>query len=389
MKRLSKIFDEPERKISKVISKLEVLSGHHSEDVQLLAQMQTNLKSKLLDLGLDPGDTTGEELYHSLSAKLTHDFEIVAKAWQLQGENNITALLESVATKEPVLSIKCASLKVMLKALPPKKTMKALGYRSLDSMIKREDTRIVMAAAHALENAVWKSQLGHKVSQLKTRDYELRQIKFFQLEPKRYKKLETPDNFVAYGSLVGAVYLWPSKSSIGPEVVLLALQAEESLQAESFYLSANQFNKDFNKLAERLFSGFQPTATYIADQPFITPAQTQHLVQKNKTLSGYAKFCLMHPALDWWKDTAGLAAEVGKPVSMHISDVMASLGGKLGYEQRFFHNFSAEFKNNLLSRYHEYEGVKNYLGEQIDDTFISLENANAKTLVPEFEEATF
>src|SRR5665213_1747221 len=144
--------------------------------------MNVQLKSKVESLGLDPADTTGEELYEALKVKLSNDLAQLDGAWGLNGSNDsqkIIQVLEQAARKDDILAIKCVAIKRLLKASPPKKTMKLLGYRSLESMLKREDTRQVLAIALNHESNLWNSRVSHKISGLKSSDYEFRKIKFF------------------------------------------------------------------------------------------------------------------------------------------------------------------------------------------------------------------
>jgi hypothetical protein len=69
-KKLAELLDEPEVVVESVIKKLEHISGWESTDVRLLAEINNKVLAKHLELGLDPKDTTGPELYHALLAKL-------------------------------------------------------------------------------------------------------------------------------------------------------------------------------------------------------------------------------------------------------------------------------------------------------------------------------
>jgi hypothetical protein len=376
--RLARFLDRPERQTRKVIAKLESLSGYPSEDVRLLADVNQDLRDKIKSLGLDPADTTGEELYEALKVKLSGDLNHLSRAWGLGGDNsaNIIQLLEHAGSKEEVLAIKASSVKTLMRALPPKKTMKLLGYRSLESMLKREDTRAVLATALANEGTQWVSRLGHKISRLKSSDYELRGIKFLDLAG-----TAVPGQAVGRVPLMATVYL--NQVAAGPAAgqVLLALQAEAALLADSFYLSANQFSKDFNKIAERLFSGYDP----MLGESFVTPHE--YIKLKRHDASAHISFSQLHPALAWWKDSGHLALDDNGPVSLHLSDCLANLADKADFAARYSHNFSAELKQQLLSRYYAFEPIKNYLAAEIDDTFIPLDSISTKQLVPEFEES--
>jgi hypothetical protein len=375
---LARLLGEPERAVKKTIARLEALSGYHSEDVRLLTESRQLLRAKISTLGLDPDDTTAEELYHRLQAKLKSDLDHLDRAWDLSGgqTDRSIKILESVSSESELLAIKGSTMKLLFKTLPPKKTQKLLGYRSLDSMLKREDTRAVLAAALSVESAQWSSKLAQKVNQLKTSDYELRKIKFIAANPKSKAKP------VAAVPLMAAVCINASEQANFPAagLVLLGLEAEVVLQAENWHLSGRQFSKDFNKTAERLFSGYAPLTSSL-ENDFIGMED-----YKVKTEEPYAKFSRLHPALAWWCDCGHIAMDNEGAVSLHIGDNLLNMAHAADFSNRYNHNFVASLKRQLASRYLNYEAVKNYLADQIDDTFISLESISAKQLVPDFEE---
>src|SRR5437868_15448289 len=71
--RIARILDESEHQVTKLISKLEDKNGYPSHDVRLLAENIQKIRNKMTELGLDPEDTTGEELYHALLVKFQQD----------------------------------------------------------------------------------------------------------------------------------------------------------------------------------------------------------------------------------------------------------------------------------------------------------------------------
>ena len=376
MSRLANLLGEPERKMRKVIAKLEDLSGYNSEDVRLMAQMQAELNAKIGSLGLDPSDTTGEELHEALKAKLAKDLSHLSRAWNLNDSadgHKITQVLESVSSKDEVLAIKCAAAKRLLKSLPPKKTVKLLGYRSLDSLLKREDTRYVLAEALQNESAQWNSKFAHKVRGLKASDYEFREVKFL-ISSSIFQPTSVP--------LMATVSL-PASSSMPAAEVLRALEAEAELLSASKYLSINQFAKDFGRFAERIFSGHSLVAIEVGGESFLTPRDQ---VQNIAPHLPHINFAGLHPALAWWKNTGHLAAIDRTPVSLHIGDCLENILNQRTYESRSVLHFSAEFKRQLLDKYSKYETVKNYISGSIDDTFITLNSISARQLAPEFEE---
>jgi hypothetical protein len=62
-KNLAHLLNQPEALVELAINKLEHLNGYESTDVRLLAEINNKVRTKTKELGLDPDDTTGPELY--------------------------------------------------------------------------------------------------------------------------------------------------------------------------------------------------------------------------------------------------------------------------------------------------------------------------------------
>jgi hypothetical protein len=131
-KKLAELLDEPEVVVESVIKKLENLSGWESTDVRLLAEINNKSRAKHLELGLDPNDTTGPELYHALLAKLNKD-----EAKINLPSTTILNQVSGVHKNYNAYSLKRNIAKELLRSHPPRRLMKQLGFRSVDSMLKR------------------------------------------------------------------------------------------------------------------------------------------------------------------------------------------------------------------------------------------------------------
>jgi hypothetical protein len=84
-KALATMLNEDSKTVNDVIEKLESLAGYSSEDVRLLARVNQEAASKISSLGLDPADTTGEEIFHALQVKLQSDVAHIARSLNLNG----------------------------------------------------------------------------------------------------------------------------------------------------------------------------------------------------------------------------------------------------------------------------------------------------------------
>src|SRR5947208_2061243 len=92
-KTLARLLGKSEKEVVAAISKLEALCGYPSEDVRLLAENKQKLRAKTMQLGLDPDDTTDEELYYALLGRFSRDSQTIDKAL---GVNDSTKLDERI-----------------------------------------------------------------------------------------------------------------------------------------------------------------------------------------------------------------------------------------------------------------------------------------------------
>lgn len=375
--RLAALLGEPQRNIGRIISKLEDLSGYHSEDVRLLVEMDAQLGRKITQLGLDPTDTTGEELYEALKARMARDLGQLERAWHLEGENNlfqIIKVLEHFGGHEEFLAIRCSAVKRLLNAQKPLKTTKLLGYRSLASMLKHEDTRLVLAVAWANESAQWRSRFAHYVSRLKANDYEVRPVKFVAA-----RSLAAD---VAVVPLMGAVCICAKAQ--GAASVLHGIAALDNLAVQNRLLSSHQFSADFNKLAERILSGHYEETVQVEGHDFVSRHSLLQPDEREPT--AFQRLGSAHPLLAWWQQAACLAKEDNGPVSLHPGDCLENYLGNTAYQGRHAENFVSTLKERLLAQYSKYSGVKNYLRPPVDDTFINIDGLGSRQALPEYEE---
>jgi hypothetical protein len=170
-KNLSKLLDQPEALVEAAVKKLEHLSGFESTDVRLLAEMSNKIRSKTQELGLDPDDTTGPELYHALSVKLAQD----EKNLNLSTDDLIYKIAKTHKLHK-VYSLKHSVAKELLRAHPPRKLMKHLNYRSVDSMLKRENVCELYGGLPLVEAPRWLNVFWKDLAKLTPSDFESREI---------------------------------------------------------------------------------------------------------------------------------------------------------------------------------------------------------------------
>src|SRR5665213_2648818 len=89
---LSEMRGATEPTFHHVLSRLEAVSGHGNTDIRLSTEIERATRHKLKELGLDPKDTTGAELYAALQQRVKADDErlvaVLAKRFGQEAELN-------------------------------------------------------------------------------------------------------------------------------------------------------------------------------------------------------------------------------------------------------------------------------------------------------------
>jgi hypothetical protein len=287
-KTLAKLLSKSEREISKAIAKLEQSSGYPSEDVRILAEIKQTMRIKINQLGLDPDDTTADELYYGLQSRFDRDSELINRAMGVSARtslaerlNKAIQLVNHCARVDEVWVVKNSVAKKLLADNPPKHLIKKLHYRSAASLIKREDIAELYLLADKIEPANWIKTTDKQLSKLNTPDYELRAIKIIKLSN---SPLLDSDNTLVVDKRLGTVAIRQSDPLEGANVLSLTLLLLTGLHS----VNPSGYNEAIHELS---------------------------------------------PALRWWSDNNYLIADAEKPVSFNLKDVAINyLNGKVSTE---------------------------------------------------------
>jgi len=186
---LAGMLNKPEEVVAETMAKLEHMAGYPSADAKLIAENHQAVRGKIAELDLDPNDTTGEELYHALLSRFDVDSRRLEGALGLDGQSSIDKKLSRaielathVTRDAHVWALKPTATKGLLQALPPKKTMKLLGYRSLDSFLKREDLAKMLTVAALVESPTWQKVISVKLAHAGSASYELRSVRIVSID---------------------------------------------------------------------------------------------------------------------------------------------------------------------------------------------------------------
>jgi len=392
---LSESLQAPEPFFRLGLRKLELANGNPSTDIRFSNEVSQATKTKLMQLGLDPKDTTPEELYHVLQERVRADDAKLTKSLRTLSATHVSAEADVVsgmihAIKELPDSKRCfamknSSLKAVIKQVPPKRAMKRLGYRSFDSMLKHESPMAVLAAAWLVEGGSWQKRLLDQYKKLQPSDFENRSIQVIQLNSKRWQELvaetvgQNRHNLLCFKEMGTLAFLsLPKEAPAGSVTVSfsLALLELNEIRASSTFLKLSQVKADFGKVVQTIASDEPRLSSELLDQPV-----PWHLIQRyyarlthkfreevfephvqaedmawhpvEQTLSK------IEPSFEFWHDTAHLGIMHNKtPVSMNLVDVALNYCNNLPFEKRAVNYFQRSLWHELLLRYLKHEPLE-------------------------------
>ena len=384
-----------EQEFRKFIDRLERVCLNPSVDIRLSAEIVTKTREKIAGLGLDGADTTSKELFHALKHRLIVDDESLRTALKLTGKTpeKIIKTIADSATKlsrnERALCLSQVGAKRVLSAVQPRKTLKALHLRSLDSVLKRADARLVYALATQLEDESWKSQVHAKIRRLPAKDIGWRTVEAVTLPSAWYEKcheklavrtlhLSSPD--------VGVVMLLPVSTMNKPGAATIAfgfvLQALQRLSIESLPYRRHGFVYGYHNALPEIILSQQPKLLSVHG---IKPSWhlVHELLSKGHIEQGLPemefelqdlswqstemKLASVSSAFDFWVDThyLGVKSNEGKPISFHILDVAVWVIRGFEYGHQTAGHFEGSLWNELCLRYLQQDVLSKALQKQL------------------------
>jgi hypothetical protein len=392
---LSQALNNKEPKFRRDLQDLEVANGHPKADIHLSLEVMNGARSKCRELGLDPTDTTAEELYHALQVRIKSDDQKLTRRLRTIAATRVSAeadpisgmveALKDLPDSKACFALKTAKLRTLLKVLSPKKTMKVLGYRSIDSLLKHENPIDVLAAAWLSESLSWQKRLMHEYRGLTPSDFEERSIKVLYASERRYKTLgekivnTTHHNILSLKEL-GAIVLLPlpedAPSGVVTASLSLAIHELNEIRAASTYLKLSQFSSGFGSKVAKVSLSHPELEARVFDQPVpwsliqryyarlgeeIQSAVFEPYVSLEDMIYRPIEEALtkIEPELAFWHGTDSLGLiESNQPVSLNLIDNAISLCNNLPFEKRIASYFQNSLWHELLMRYLKHDSLE-------------------------------
>ena len=396
---LSQALAAREPAFSQGIQQLERAAGAPGADIRLTAEVVQNTRSKITQLGLDPSDTTGQELYQALALRLGQDEVVVRQALGVEGDASADDMVAKVVkfiddndSYKNCFALKASVAKRLLKKKPPKLAMKRLGYRSIDSMLKHESVPSLYAAALITESEQWHKSYRDQYAKLRPSDFEVRKISLVHPKTKRWQELadgfigDARHNILTFPELGAVVTLPISKSVDGLTIITLLMVSEEMnrIRANSSFIKLQQVKPDFGKLVQtasitepyttarmasqtvpwrmiqRYYSRYQDAYHAEIFEPHVQPDDL-------KWGSGEALLASLDGRLEFWQgcENLGFMGEDGAIVSCNALDVALSHCNKMPYTNRVVHFVRDNLWHELMMRYLHQENLETAVRQQL------------------------
>ncbi len=381
---LADLIGASEPGFSLQLRKLERACGHPSADVRLTADILQKSHKAMRDLGLDPHDTTSKELYHALLLRVEQDEKRLRKFLNI-GENasldellpKVLKCLDELNVPSSVWALKHTVAKRILQATPPKQLMKQLGYRSVDSMLKRETTAAVIAAAMVTEGISWQQKFYAKCKQLNATDCEKREAQLVLLNNKRWQFIAKQPGLRRRLLLpvpeLGALVILPMSATVLPgaglAIFLSLVYHINKLRSLSAQVKLQQVKQQFGRRAVNIWRSRGAPLAFVANQPLSFDVVRRYVADTSSSMypelfdphlqaedlqhsSPEMLLSSLDPRLGFWHENnpSGINGAEG-PVSLLALDAAINYCNHLAFDQRSLRYVQEALEEELLLRY--------------------------------------
>ncbi len=382
---LSDILGAPEPHFSHNLRNWERLSGGNSHDVRLTSDIVHGRRKVVQQLGLDVDDTTAKELYFALRHRAAETNLQLEKRLAITGEDTpqdvakkIVTFIDSLTLNRDVWVVKHACIKQLLKKQPPKKTLKALGLRSIDSVLKRGSGYELLTIAYHTEPAEWTNKVHGCFKKLNSTDFQAVKSQIFIVDKNRAEKLRK-GGFNSHRIIIpnfetGTVMLLPSPRRFPQDTLAMTLAILQTLyeaRVYSAYFRLRSVKPDFGEyFCDAILNGLRGN---IKEHEIGWKVLQRYFAQNPQSFANVEQPHLQHEDVDvelpietlarefadshmpFWADAAYIfVADDDEPVSMHLLDVVTNASnqrqhteGSTDYvQQRVWEELSHRYMQN-------------------------------------------
>ena len=398
------------------IRALEASTFSPGIDIKLSLEIENKTNQKIHELGFDSSDSTDEEIYAGLNHKFLSDADRIDAAindFEDKGNLNskIITNLKNITSDRNCFAIKHSVVKKQLQNLPPKVLLKKLGYRSVDSLIKREPVSVILSAALCLESETWKSHYYDMYKKLTPSDFEERKIEIF--EPRKTKSwsnlsnelLELNRSTVMVSKELGGVIILPLPEKIrglSTATLIFSLDGINSIRIHSVFCKLQQVKERVGEIICNVLLGKPDLLATVAGQEV-----PWHIIQKfyNRHIDKFpveifdphvqsedlgllnieSILSAIGPGLDFWNGSEITAyKDFNEIVSFNIKDVCINALNETNFSSRSLEYFRESLWTELILRYISEESLEDSMVNQLDGKLIEGQDSEGLSLSPVF-----
>lgn len=285
--------------------------------------------------------------------------------------------------------------------------MKQLGYKSIDSLLKREKVDEIIAATRFLESKAYGQRLIKAYKKLGPSDFETRDVRIVALDKKRWG--DSADSYIfakkqniTHLKELGIILILPLpvKHLRGAVITILPLVLHyiNEIRSYSAFFKMQQVRPDFGtvitetlledqastakfagqkvhwRIIQRHFGGLDPTKHPELFEPHVQPDDLHW--RKAESVIYW-----LEPALQFWEDMDYVAALYPQSVvPLSLMDNAVSYCNGLEYGQQSLGHFRASLWNEIYRRYIGQENFENSVLSQLNKQVLNPELEFAEML---------
>lgn len=380
MTRIPQLLGANETDWQRMIDVLHVGVGTSAHDVMVIGDLLEKAVAVKREMKLDPHDTTPKELYGSLRERLRQDNTRLANSLHISDADSpheaspkIVKNFRDTYKDSECFVIKYARIKAILKAVPPKNFMKALHYRSVDSMLKHVHPAQVITVARYTENEEWQTGYAGSLQMLTPSDFETRKLELISIDHEAVvallEKTLHRHHLVLHAKEIGCVGLVSTRLSKINGFTLRTMSLLVHYAQEVGYFSTLTKviigRKDFAQTYCQFLITHQDNHGQIAKRPFHWRALQQavsrakihdvfppHMVPQDwDHHTANDKLSELNPHVAFWNGIGHVLCGLEEPVSCNIIDVAIDESRQASYEDRSLKYGRRELEQEIISRY--------------------------------------
>jgi len=408
---LRDLLDAEEPLFSLSLKQLEQASGHQGTDVRLIGDISSKVSEAIVLLGLDRQDTTGPELYSALLAKMKADNDRITTLVGGRDPDDIRHIVpklvkavEGMNINRDAWVLKRSVAKKLLKTMPPTALMKHLGYRSIDSMLKKEPIDELYTAIRFSEGPEWLTKYDELFKTITPSDFETRPISIVIMDHDKYvdlathfveKKLHNVTHTKEMGVIVVVPMHVERMKGIALKTLPLLLHYINEIRLYSAFFKLKQVKPHFGEVVVNTLIADPGKASSMAGQ-YVHWRVIQRYFGKLKDQSHPEDFePHVHPEDLHWRKAEEMLAEFdplmafwqekdyvartydGAPVSLNLMDVSFSYSNSDSYENRLYYHMRESLWNEIFMRYMGHKNLEDQILKQLDNDMVAPERLKA------------